>query len=74
MRPVPEIDLAELVEECIPIARREFAIKLQLEKIWANYWARISQEKAEEARMKRYQQYTNKHNISWMRSRDGTSP
>lgn len=44
MEPVPEIDLAELVEECIPIARKEFADKIRYGRYWASYWAEKAQE------------------------------
>jgi len=66
MQPVPEIDLAELVEECIPIAKREFAIKIKLEKIWATYWADVSQIRAEKARMIRHKRWLAEQN-RWMR-------
>lgn len=62
MEPVPEIDLAELVEECIPIARIELARKIKLGRMWAKYWKRIDKEQL----LKRALDF-NKTDGLWMR-------
>ena len=69
MKPVPEIDLAELVEECIPIARREFAAKLRDGRVLASYCANEAQKAADLANLKRLADYLEKRYPSspWMR-------
>jgi hypothetical protein len=62
MEPVPEIDLAELVEECRPIARKELADKIRLGRLWAKYWTQV----AKEQRFKRALDF-NKTDDLWMR-------
>lgn len=64
MEPVPEIDLAELVKECIPIARREFANKIRDGRVWASYWAHEAQKHADKAEWKKI---LNEPLSPWMR-------
>jgi hypothetical protein len=52
MEPVPEIDLAELVEECRPIARIELARKIKLGRMWTAYWKQEAKQRSFEAKWK----------------------